>query len=50
MKLNKIAGQLRKGVRFAARPARFNLDSLAFDIAGIPEPLAQGIEDRRSGI
>src|SRR5439155_25679956 len=40
VELNELLGQLRKGVRFAMRPARFDFDSLAFDIADIPEPLA----------
>jgi len=48
--LDKLASQLRKSVRFAVRPACFDFDGLAFDIAGLVEPLAKGIEDRRSGI
>jgi len=48
--LDKLASQLRKSVRFAVRPACFDFDGLSFDIAGLVEPLAQGIEDRRSGI
>jgi hypothetical protein len=50
MDLDEFSGQLRKNIRFASRPTRFDFDSLAFDIPDITQALAQGIKDRRSGI
>jgi hypothetical protein len=47
--LNEFLGQPRKNLRSATRPTRFDFDGFAFNVAGVTQPLAQGIKNRRSG-
>jgi hypothetical protein len=50
VELDELLGQLRKNLRLAARPARLDFHGRAVDIADVTQPLAQGIQSRRSGL
>src|ERR1700730_5741510 len=41
---------MRKELRSAARPPRFDFDIVALNIPGLTQALAQGIKNRRSGL